>query len=429
MKKIVVIAVLTGLSIIACSTSESSLQSTGTVDLRSDDIQLLSNLIPFDDCDNLLTHIKEEASERVGPYGLDNTGYPIWIEGEVLRSEVAIAESGPSIAMQESTASDSSFSDSSQSGTVDFTGTNVQELGVDEPDIIKTDGERILTLTNGVLSLIAVNNGNGSLTDQLIIGDEFYGYELFIHDDSAFLFANGGGYSVIPFDSEVNDTPQGFYQAQAQIVEVDISDPFNLRITSQMTIAGNYLSARLVGSTIRMAINSAPNQLEWVYPSNPGSEERATRFNKELIAESTLDDWVPSFQLISDASTETGQLIPCDKLHKPNIFSGFDVVSVLSFDINSGLTSGDGVAVFAGGQTVYSSSDRFYIATTKWADAGMSDDDFEIWSDSYSTDVHAFSISVNNFWNNRVSKGGCCSNIYKICRSRFICICNIIEVF
>ena len=40
-----------------------------------------------------------------------------------------------------------------------------------------------------------------------------------------------------------------------------------------MTITGNYLSARLVGSTIRMAVNSAQNQLEWVYPSNPGSEE------------------------------------------------------------------------------------------------------------------------------------------------------------
>ena len=396
MKRIVMIAALTGLSVIACSTSESSLQSTGTVDLRSDNIQLLSNLVPFDDCDNLLTHIKEEASERVGPYGLDKTGYPIWIEDGVLRSEVGIAESGPSIATQESTAYDSSFSDSSQSGVVDFTGTNVQELGVDEPDIIKTDGERILTFANGVLSLIVVNDGNGSLTDQLIIGDEFYGYELFIHDDSAFLFANGGGYSKIPFDSEADDTPQGFYQPQAQIVEVDISDPSNLRITSQMTIAGNYLSARLVGSTIRMAVNSAPNQLEWVYPSNPGSEERATRFNKELIEESTLDDWVPSYQLTSDAAIETGRLIPCDKLHKPNIFSGFDVVSLLSFDIDSGLTSGDGVAVFAGGQTVYSSSDRFYIATTKWADAGMSNDDLEIWSDSYNTDVHAFSISVNN---------------------------------
>ena len=105
-----------------------------------------------------------------------------------------------------------------------------------------------------------------------------------------------------------------------------------------MTISGSYLSARLVGSTIRMAVNSAPNQLEWVYPSNPGSEERATRFNKELIVETTIEDWVPFFHLSSSDSTKTGQLIPCDKLHKPNAFSGFDVLSVLSFDIDSGLT-------------------------------------------------------------------------------------------
>ena len=53
-----------------------------------------------------------------------------------------------------------------------------------------------------------------------------------------------------------------------------------MKVESQMKISGNYLSARLVGSTIRMAVNSAPNQLEWVYPSNPASEERATRLTE-----------------------------------------------------------------------------------------------------------------------------------------------------
>ena len=118
--------------------------------------------------------------------GLDGTGYPIWLEGGVMRGEIGVLDSGPAIAIEESVQFDASSSDSS-SGTIDFTGTNVQELGVDEPDIIKTDGERIVTFSNGVLSLIAVNDGNGSLTDQLIIGEDFYGYELFLHDDRAFL--------------------------------------------------------------------------------------------------------------------------------------------------------------------------------------------------------------------------------------------------
>ena len=407
MKRFIIAFLSLGLLTLACSDTSKVSQ----VELDPADIQLVNRLIPFDDCESVLAHIKEEASTRVGPYGLDNTGFPIWIgvqEG-VLRSEVAVPEvavmdSGPAVSMafEESVAydSDSGSSSSGSSGNVDFTGTNVQELGVDEPDIIKTDGERILVMNSGVLSHFAVNGGNGSLTSQVTIDGDFYGYELFIHNDKAFLFANGGGYSILPVNDAITegetDRSGGFYQPQTRIIEIDLSDPFNLQIASEMTITGNYLSARLVGSTIRMAVNSAPNQLEWVYPSNPNSEERATRFNKELIQETTIEDWVPSFQLSTSDSTETGQLIPCDKLHKPNAFSGFDVLSVLSFNINSGLTSGDGVAVLASGRTVYSSLDRFFIATTKWVDADLSEDDFQTWTDSYTTDVHGFSISLDN---------------------------------
>ena len=200
MKRLFIALLSVGLLTVACSdTSEVS-----QVELDPTDIQLVNRLIPFDDCENVLDHIKEEAAERVGPYGLDNSGFPIWIglEEGVLRSEVAVLESGPDVAMavEESAAfdSDASSSSSGSSGEINFTGTNVQELGVDEPDIIKTDGERILVINRGLLSHFAVNGGNGSLTSQIVIGDDFYGYELFIHDERAFLFANGGGYSILP---------------------------------------------------------------------------------------------------------------------------------------------------------------------------------------------------------------------------------------
>ena len=200
MKRLFIALLSVGLLTVACSdTSEVS-----QVELDPTDIQLVNRLIPFDDCENVLDHIKEEATERVGPYGLDNSGSPAWIidpfDG-VLRSEVAVLESGPDVAMavEESAAfdSDASSSSSVSSGEISFTGTNVQELGVDEPDIIKTDGERILVINRGLLSHFAVNGGNGSLTSQIAIGDDFYGYELFIHDEKAFLFANGGGYSIL----------------------------------------------------------------------------------------------------------------------------------------------------------------------------------------------------------------------------------------
>ena len=389
----------------ACSDSNQVESSGAPIDLGPDNIELVTSLVPFSDCDELLSHLKEEARERVGPYGLNYQGGPFWGMPE-MRVEIDMAEMDVASAEPESTsgsASGSAFSDAGGSGDDSYTGTNVQEVGVDEPDIIKTDGSRILIVHNGVLSHIAIEGSQGTKTDQIEISDG-WGHELFISGNRALLFTNGGGYDDVVImessSSESEDVAEmsvmpGFYIPVAHVIEIDLSDPYNLQVIGEMKIEGQYLSARLVGDTVRMAINSAPNQLEWVYPSSPGSEDRATRFNKELIDETTIEDWTPRFTLTKGETTSNGSLLACEDLHRPESFSGFDVVSVLSFNIADGLTEGSGVGVLASGQTVYSSLDRFYVATTKWMEAEISEEDFDEWSESYSTDIHAFSISTD----------------------------------
>ena len=389
----------------ACSDSNQVESSGAPIDLGPDNIELVTSLVPFSDCDELLSHLKEEARERVGPYGLNYQGGPFWGMPEMFRVE-EMAEMDVASAEPESTSGSgpvSSSSDASGSGDDSYTGTNVQEVGVDEPDIIKTDGSRILIVNNGVLSHIAIEGSQGTKTDQIEISDG-WGHELFISGNRALLFTNGGGYDDVVImetsSSESEDMAEmsvmpGFYTPIAHVIEIDLSDPYNLQVIGEMRIEGQYLSARLVGDTVRMAINSAPNQLEWVYPSSPGSEDRATRFNKELIDETTIEDWTPRFTLTKGETTSSGSLLACEDLHRPESFSGFDVVSVLSFNIADGLTEGSGVGVLASGQTVYSSLDRFYVATTKWVEAEISEEDFDEWSESYSTDIHAFSISTD----------------------------------
>ena len=180
MKRLFIAFLSLGLLTLACSDAS----EVSEVELDPTDIQLVNRLIPFDDCESILDHIKEEATERVGPYGLDNTGFPIWLglEEGMARTEVAVMDSAPVVTMaaEESVAFDSGSASSGSSGEIDFTGTNVQELGVDEPDIIKTDGERILVINRGVLSHFAVNGGNGSLTSQVTAcGENGFSIRLF----------------------------------------------------------------------------------------------------------------------------------------------------------------------------------------------------------------------------------------------------------
>jgi uncharacterized secreted protein with C-terminal beta-propeller domain len=402
-----------------------------TVGLDNDDIRLLAGLVPFNGCGDLLDHLQAEARERVGPYGLDYNGFGYYF-GEEGRDVTATADAP---AAEEAVASfDTSGddgggdrassgatapaveSDSARSGDGVST-TNVQEVGVDEPDLIKTDGDRMLVVSENVLSYIDISSGKPEKTDSITLPAD-WNHELFFQGDRVLVFANSNNWGGGPVIAETlsDDAEASFaeepaadadfveerrpelvepewYGPASTILEIDISDPGDLQIVATMRIQGQYLSARRVGDTVRLALTSPPAQLEWLYPSSPAGEDRAERANRELIDETTVEDWVPEYELTTADGSERGALLDCDSLHHPADFSGFDVVSVLSFDLDNGLDKGQGAGVLASGQTVYASTDRFYIATTQWAGEEIVDGDFVEWNETYTTDIHAFSIS------------------------------------
>ncbi len=115
-----------------------------------DDLQFVSRLTPLGDCDAVLAHLREQALARVGPYGLDGHGGwygPFGGRGDMFASEetgggdVAEGDGGTGAPTPSTVASSDEFS-----------GTNTAETGVDEADIVKTDGERIYTVHEGRLA-------------------------------------------------------------------------------------------------------------------------------------------------------------------------------------------------------------------------------------------------------------------------------------
>ncbi|MEE8331477.1 MAG: beta-propeller domain-containing protein, partial [Acidimicrobiia bacterium] len=110
----------------------------------------LAALSTVDSCEELLDHFKAEALLRVGPWGLDGYGgyypFPVLRDGVFSQEDFAAATTvGPAT---EGPQAGGEFRASSQVEGIDYSGTNVQERGVDEPDIVKTDGERIFAIVN-----------------------------------------------------------------------------------------------------------------------------------------------------------------------------------------------------------------------------------------------------------------------------------------
>ena len=58
---------------------------------------------------------------------------------------------------------------------------------------------------------------------------------------------------------------------------------------------------------------------------------------------------------------------PCREVFRPALYSGIDVLTVLTVDMSKGLPAVDSDAMMGGGQTVYASPKALYVATPSWA--------------------------------------------------------------
>jgi uncharacterized secreted protein with C-terminal beta-propeller domain len=342
-----------------------------------------SSLQQFDSCTDFLDHVKSNAIERVGPYGLDGYGgYPIEFE-EVATSVDSAGESRNSAA------------DGGIKG-VDYSGTNVQVAGVDEPDIVKTDGERIFVVAQGRLYWIDAS-GIPEIVASLPL--DGWGQQLFLSGDRLLVMTSGGGYGVQPLGGVALDSIAPGYQTQRVVLtEVDVSDPDSMEAISTLMLDGSILSSRMADGTIRVVVLSGPTGFDWVYPEGSGirAEQKAVEANKKLIEESTLENWVPWYILKNHRSgtTADGPVLGCDQVGYPEEFSGLTMLSVLSIDLDSGLEPGNSIGLLAAGETIYASSDSLYVATspwmawpaTRWEERKDSDD-------TLTTQLHKFDIS------------------------------------
>ncbi|MEM9564740.1 MAG: beta-propeller domain-containing protein [Actinomycetota bacterium] len=371
----------------ACTSGDDDPSTTPATNLSGDEIVLTSALVTVDSCEALLDHLRTEGAERVGAYGFGQGG-PVFAFGE----EMEMAEDD---AMEAETTTDSAVAASApvdgatraDGGTDEFSGTNNQEADVDEADLVKTDGRRLVIVSGNQLQIIDVTGEIPRLTDTVQLPDEFWGGELFLSGDTALLMTSG--WTAEPFARDAIDTSWFPGAPTGRILEIDLAAG---EVGTTMDFEGSYLSAREVDGSIRIVLTAAENRFNFVFPSNPGAEDTAAEANKRLIAESTIDMWIPTYRVTdADGTVTEGPIVECDQVHLPGDFAGFGSLVVLTVDIEDGLQLQDSLSVFTDGQTVYASTDRLAVATPRWpdfdADGALREDD------DYRTAIHTFDIA------------------------------------
>ena len=345
------------------------------IDVGGGEIALTSHLVRFDGCDALLDQLRSWAADRVGPWGFG--GHPYDDTADLIVEEEA-AEPAPAADQPATPATD--FGRRPPVEGVDHSGTNVQEAGVDEADIVKTDGRRIFAMSAGHLVVVDAARREVLGSILLPVGESV---ELFLAGDSLLAIQQSGG--------------RGGNPPQAVVHRIDVRDGVPA-ISETLRVEGTYVSARSVGGVARVIVRSRPaDDFPFVNPAGPDSEAIAEEANRAAMLASTLEDWLPAYSHTSPGGATTeGRLPPCEQVHAPTVFSGFGVTTVLSVPVAGAIDPAAATSVLAPGETVYASTRSMYVSTATWIDpaaAEAGDIDWDQFAAEFRTNIHRFDIS------------------------------------
>src|SRR5262249_2705226 len=136
---------------------------------------------------------------------------------------------------------------------VDYSGTNVQESGVDEPDIVKTNGNTLFTSESGKIESVDVSSRVPKLLDTLQLSG--YDNQLLLSGTHLLVLSRGGGFfQPLPAMPARMLLP---ISTNTVLTEVDVSDPSHLAVENTLTFNGSYLDARMIGTTVRVVTSAS----------------------------------------------------------------------------------------------------------------------------------------------------------------------------
>lgn len=337
-------------------------------------------LVAYNSCEEAAEQLRAATREYVGPWGLG--GGVLAVPDLAVQADGAAA---PAVPEQELAAPAAPAREPAPDPAPAHSGTNVHEAGVDEPDLVKTDGRRIVTVNRGVLRVIdaasRVETGRlelvptgGSAEFAELAGAQVA--DLLLHGDRALVLLRESYAALMPVPDlpEVQpDLPGDQLEPPAEPTTspepAPIMGPTMLlvdltggpRVLSEYTMDGVLVDARAVDGTARVVVRSTP-RLE--FPDLPPETDPQQRLeqNRAVVDAADLSAWLPRYQVTSGGDTSTGQ-VDCTAMSRPASYTGTSIVTVLTFDLAAPVL-GDGapVSVVADGETVYSNGPSLYLA-------------------------------------------------------------------
>lgn len=328
-----------------------------------------SRLTFFGDCPALLGYLQAESLERVTAWGLG--GSPYWRGGPMPMPMTA--EDSTDVAMEAPAAA----TEATMAAGEDFSTTNTQEVGVDEGDIVETNGEQVFVASADGVRIVDV--AEARVIDEL---DLPQGTHQLLLDGERLLVVTS------PW-SGVEDTVVSLF---------DVVDPSNASLLRRSHLEGRIVASRAIDGTARLVITSSiATRLPFVYPDQFGLDEaKALAENQRIIRESAIEQWMPRwFDEAGDGSFgDMSTSLDCSDVAAPQTFAGLGISWIATVDMRSGSAPAGTAGVVSNGDIVYASPSNIYLATQPW-DWFNPVADVEMSAEQPPTLIHQFALGAD----------------------------------
>jgi uncharacterized secreted protein with C-terminal beta-propeller domain len=308
----------------------------------------------FDACDQLVDHLVASASAQGAESVAMRSG--MWFgadDGAAGAAETAAPAADTSLA---------------PTGTSD---TNVQVAGVDEPDLVETDGRRLYTALGGVLHVVDVTTPVPALLATVPLASEEAGWgdlQLLLHDGRLLAVGQAWGPVGAARGGVAMDMVMGSSTTVLKLFDVTGDVP---ALIAEAEYEGSYVAGRGIDGTAHLVLTHQPQpvplpMMEDVWNA-PSAEDAGTRLLAHLD-DTVASDWLPvATHVDARGVVTTAPAVDCATVYRTSEVTDTSMLEVLTFDVHGADLQPDGAAaVLTNAMTVTASADQLVVATPVW---------------------------------------------------------------
>lgn len=276
-------------------------------------------------------------------------------------------------------------------------GTNNQIAGVDEADIVKTDGRYVYLAANGALRIVEAMNPRVVSVTKLPGATR----ELFVEGDRAVVYTSRGSVRrPCTYGYECSFAGDG---STTTISVFDVSNRARPKLKREIGLSGSLMAARRIGSAIHTVVadGDTGNPYYETWPQdmemcgNPESVVRAKFAKMRAENERKIRAKATEFPTL----TENGATAPmCDGLLQTSLRDGHAFTSIVSFDLTDDLSPATTASIQSRPGAVFASAGALYLAVVHQRPARADGSWYSYYSPSIAevSEIHKFRVGASS---------------------------------